>query len=294
MNLKEVTKEVKTLVSIARTADLKKVAIPFYELLPSWCFPERHLRFKAYCVGMGKTGTTSMHAIFSNQYRSAHEPEYRFLIAKILAFVKGDIDKIQFIQYVKHQDRRLGLEMNSSGLNYFLIDILVNEFNDAKFILTIRDCYSWLDSLITYWIAAPIVIERHWWKRALIDLADFRFGANKFQHAQEENILADKGLYTLDGYFSYWREHNSKIIATIPKERLLVIKTQEIDQSIRRIEEFLGIPLGTLPNKVRENVRRKKFNFLSQIDKDFLEEKANFHCKELMGKYFPEMKGFTS
>jgi hypothetical protein len=81
---------------------------------------------------MPKTGTTTMHAIFRKQYRSAHEPEARFTMKKILAFTKGNIDQSQFTQYIKHQDRRLGLEMNSSSLNYHSIDILVNECRDAK------------------------------------------------------------------------------------------------------------------------------------------------------------------
>jgi hypothetical protein len=68
MKNKDFSKEIKNLVSIARTADLKRAAIPFYDILPSWCFPERNLRFKAYCVGAAKTGTTSIHAIFSKQY----------------------------------------------------------------------------------------------------------------------------------------------------------------------------------------------------------------------------------
>jgi hypothetical protein len=123
-------------------------------------------------------------------------------------------------------------------------------------------------------------------------LSDLRFRTNK-QHSKEEEVLAHNGRYTLDGYFSYWREHNSKVLTTVPKERLLVIKTREIDQNLRKIEEFLGIPLGTLPKNVREKARRKRFNLLSQIDQDFLEAKANFHCKELMDKYFPEIKGFN-
>jgi hypothetical protein len=43
-------------------------ATPIYDILPSWCFPERHLRFKAYCVGMAKTGTISIHIMFSELY----------------------------------------------------------------------------------------------------------------------------------------------------------------------------------------------------------------------------------
>jgi hypothetical protein len=220
----------------------------------------------------------------------------RFLIYKILAFAKGNLDKSKLTGYVKHKDRRLGLEMDSCGLNYFFVDILVNEFSEAKFILTIRDCYSWLESVINQQMLT-LKMERHWFRQHWADIYDLRYGTDKKKHAKEEKVLADKGLYTLDGYFSYWREHNSKVLATVPKERLLIVKTPEINQSIQRIEEFLGIPAGTLPHNVRENVRRKKFkklNILSQIDKDFLEEKANFHCKELMDKYFPEVKGFNS
>jgi hypothetical protein len=293
MKIENATKQVKTLVSIARTVDLKKAAIPFYDILPSWCFPERQLRFKAYCVGMGKTGTTTMHAIFSKQYRSMHEPENRFLTYKILAFINGKIGKSEFAKYVKHRDRRLGLEMDSSYLNLYLLDILVSEFSEAKFILTIRDCYSWLDSVVNHRMANPTLVGRDWFRRHLAEMADIWYKTDKFQHANEEKTLAERGLYTLDGYFSYWREYNSRVLATVPKERLLVVKTTEINQNIQRIENFLGIPQGTLPNQVRENVRSKKINILSQIDKDFLEAKANFYCKELMDKYFPEIKGFN-
>ncbi|BAP55939.1 sulfotransferase domain protein [Thioploca ingrica] len=276
---------------------VNNLAIPWFQCkLPVWCFSEHNLRFKAYCVGAAKTGTVSIHATFSQQYRSAHEPEREFLIHHILAFIHGKIDKSELTQYIRHRDRRLALEMDSSHLNYHLLDILVSEFSDAKFILTIRDCYSWLDSFLnfhypfySYLRDNPQLRRRNRW----IKLYDIDFKANEFKHAREENIFANNGLYALDSYFSYWREHNSKVLTTVPEERLLVVKTQEINQSVKKIEEFLGIPLGTLPQNVHRNVKRRKFNLLSQINKDFLEEKANFHCNELMGKYFPEVKGFN-
>jgi hypothetical protein len=214
MNFKNITKEAKNLISIARTADLKKAAIPVYDIIPSWFFPKHQLRFKAYCVGMAKTGTTTIHAIFSSScYRSAHEPEGRFIIPKIFDFAKGKIDQTQLTRYVKHRDRRLGLEMDSSNINYYLIDILVREFSEAKFILTIRDCYSWLDSQIEQHMR---VLGKDWYTQPWIDLQDFRFKSSK-KHAKEEKILADKGLYTIDGYLSYWKKHNSKVLAKVPE-----------------------------------------------------------------------------
>ena len=264
----------------------------FQSNLPLWCFPKYSLRFKCYCVGAGRTGTTSIHKIFSQQYRSAHEPERPLLIHQILRFAHGKIDKNKFIQYIKQRDRRLGLEMDSSHLNYHLLDILLSEFNEAKFILTIRDCYSWLNSLLNYqyaaysWLRAQNnLINKPWLK---IDQLDFR--ASELKHKPEEKFLAEKGLYTLEGYLSYWQKHNMKVLTTVPPERLLIVKTAEINTSIPRIEEFLGISVGTLPSKnIHENAKSKNFNFLAEIDSDFLEEQVHIHCQELMAKYFPEI-----
>lgn len=82
----------------------------------------------------------------------------------------------------------------------------------------------------------------------------------------------------------------------MPKDRLLIVKTTEINQDIPKIEKFLELTPGSLLTQVRENVGREKQKhyFLTQIDPAFLEAKANFHCKELMDKYFPEVKGSPS
>lgn len=260
-------------------------ATPIYDTLPSWCFPESHPKFKAYCVGMAKTGTVSIHIMFSRNYQSAHEPESRFLIHKIVAFMEGRIDKAELTKYVKHRSLRLRLEMDSSHLNYFLLDILVNEFKEARFILTIRDCYSWLDSLINHQLfrtRAP-----YWHK-----LDQYRFKTDQFRHSQPEKVLADNNLYPLDSYFSSWKEHNTKVLTTVPKDRLLVVKTHEISHSIDKIQSFIGIDTP-LSSHIRKNTVKKKFNILSQINKNFIEEKANTHCKELMNKYFPEVTDFN-
>ncbi len=192
------------------------------------------------------------------------------------------------ILLTKQRDRRLNLEMDASHLNVHILEILVKEYPQAKFILTIRDCYSWLDSSINHRLARPGFSEKRMWIKQLSAL---RFGADRYKYTPEEKVLVDNGLYTLDSYFSWWNTHNTKVLTTVPHERLLIIKTRELTQNIPQIEQFLGITSGTLPTSARGNVTTKKFNILSQIDKDFLKEKADLHCKELMDKYFPEVKG---
>lgn len=75
------------------------------------------------------------------------------------------------------------------------------------------------------------------------------------------------------------------------KQNMQMVKILELNQSIPRIENFLGLTPGNLPRDMKINVRKKqdKYNLLSQIDKDFLEEKVNTHCKELRDRFFPEI-----
>lgn len=55
-----------------------------------------------------------------------------------------------------------------------------------------------------------------------------RFRPDFFCHPPEENILQENNLYTHDGYLSYWNYHNTKVPDTIPAERLLVIRTDQM------------------------------------------------------------------
>jgi hypothetical protein len=184
--------------------------------------------------------------------------------------------------------------MDSSHLNYPLLEFLVTEFPDAKFILTIRDCYSWLDSLLNHHgpLYGPRGKQASFHRTKWIRFYDDLFGAHRFSHGSAEQALADLNLYTLDGYFSYWAKHNRDAITMIPAHRLLIIKTQEIDQNASAIATFLQIPADTLSQNIRGNTRKasQKLHLLSKLEPEFVEEKAQQHCQELMAQFFPEIQ----
>lgn len=244
----------------------------------------RPRQFHAYCVGSAKSGTHSIATLFGTHYRALHELDDQRLMSLLFSTWSGSIHQSELLRYVKTSDKQLQLELNSSQLNYFILDILISEFTQAKFILTIRDCYSWLDSFINHQLARKC-------SPAWAKLRDVRFKSSQFQHVQEERVLEKHGLYTLDGYFSYWAKHNRKVLAIVPAEKLLVIRTHEIAKEIERIADFVGVPANTLnPEKAHSFKHKNKFNILSEIDKDFLEQKVHQHCKVLMDKLFPDFQ----
>jgi hypothetical protein len=236
-----------------------------------------------YCTGTAKSGTHSIEMMFGN-LRSAHQPESDTVIDMIFDLASGRVDAAELGRYLLERDRRLWLDVDSSHLNFFLLGKLVKLFPEAKFILTIRNPYSWLDSFINHELAYEA--SDRWLK-----LRDFRFRPDIYIHRQEEMILKEKGLYTLDGYLSYWRHHNHTVIHTVPEERLLVVRTDQITDRAEKIAAFAGVSSRDIRReKTHAFKARAKFGLLEKIDQDYLEYKVKEHCGDLLAHFFPEIQ----
>lgn len=239
-------------------------------------------RNQLYCIGTAKSGTHSIDELLSSHLRSAHEPESEEVIEMILANAAGHLDEAEMVYYLLQRDRRLSLELDSSHLNVFFLHQLVTLFPAAKFILTIRDPYSWLDSFINHQLSQPA--SDKW-----LAIRDFRFRPDLYVHQPEEMILKDHGLYSIDGYLSYWGWHNRKALAVVPPEQLLIVRTEEISASVDEIAAFAGISKGCLKGEKSHSFKAaKKFGLLGKVDPQFLQRKIEEHCGNLVARFFPE------
>lgn len=240
-------------------------------------------KIHAYCVGMPKTGTTSLYAMLDSNYRSEHEVEYQ----AVSRFLYSNPTREEQLRYFKQRDDQLWLEFESSWFIGYCAEVFVELFNDAKFIVTVRDCYSWLDSIINNQINYKNPNDEtydHTWLKVL-------FGELPQTYAEEEKVLSDNELYPLDTYLSYWARENEKLLNVIPEDRLLLLKTSEISNSTETIASFLGVSSSTFDmRKEGSNKAVAKHNVLAKIDRDYLDEKFEKHCATLMQRLFPEYK----
>ena len=244
----------------------------------------RPRRFHAFCVGAFKSGTHSIAGMLMRRYRSSHEPRVPELIGAVLAASRQEISQRDLQQFVHHRDRTLWLEMESSAFSVHILDLLVRDFPDARFILTIRDCYSWVDSALNQQLGRKLPKHYESFLRYWI--------APGSEYAPAELALKENGLYPLKSYFKAWANHNRRVIDTVPPDRLLVIRTNDISKSPERIARFLGIPPRTLDRDRSHSFRtHKKFDLLSAIDRDFVREAAQESCGPLMSRFFPERTG---
>jgi hypothetical protein len=245
-------------------------------------------RTQLYCVGMGKTGTHSLSGMFSGDVRAAHEPQATELIEKILDWREGRLSEPAMTAWLLARDRRMALEVDSAGLNYWILDFLLREFPRARFVLTVRDCYSWINSSMNHWLRHTDP-DQQW-----IRFQDFRLGRKDIPYDAGEQILKEKGFHPLDAYFALWTKHNSEVIAKVPADRLLIVRTHEIRRRAFEIADFAGLPRRTVSlQKTHEFQNPAKQEIIRQVDRDLLERKVEQHCRPLMTRLFPEIKSLA-
>ena len=239
-------------------------------------------RFQAYCLGTNKSGTHSIASLFAKHYKATHEEAHGSLINGFLDWQAGELNANEFQTMLLKHNKYAWLEMDSSHVHIEYVELLVKLFPQAKFILTIRDCYSWLDSYLNHSLNYPLYQA---WAR----LHNWRYGRSDFSYSAAESPLREAGFYPLENYFAAWTAHNQRALDTIPPEQLLVLRTFDIAKSIDCIADFLKIPANTLDTQRSHSFQAPKRHYLlAQIDSDCIREKAEKHCGELMTKFFDD------
>jgi|GEM_PF-5513249 len=102
-----------------------------------------------------------------------------------------------------------------------------------------------------------------------------------------EELLKNLGLRSIDSVFAQWRDVNQKVLETVPRERCLLVKTEEISAARQRIAAFLGVPADTLAVPARENQSSKSNAILARLDRKLVNDAAETYCGNIMKTVYP-------
>jgi hypothetical protein len=236
-------------------------------------------RFQAYGVGLERTGTTFLARIFGKEYRSFHEAEWERLIELHTGESPLSNECSGLREWLRERDRALRLEFESSHLLGSVAPALADEFPGSKFIVTIRHPRAWLRSVTDWQLNRDVLKPESPWR----PLFDLYYGTSG---DYDSPVLKRYGLYTLDGYLQYWTSHYRQILDGVPPDRLLLLRTENLSQSLGRISEFVGIPEDHLRAETgRSNRNPKRHDMLEHIDSALLEEKIQRHCGALLNEF---------
>ena len=246
--------------------------------------PYRVRRVQLYGVGMGKSGTHSIAKMFSHRVRVRHEPRAPQLIDRVIDWKSGHISEADMVSWLRARDRELALEVDASGVNLQIVALLTREFPGARFVLSIRDCYTWTNSRMNDDVPP-------WTSAAWSKWAGFVYKSWPFAHAPEEQAVRQGGIRPLETYLLSWAARNQSVLDTVPPERLFVVRTDRIRQHAYEIADFAGLPRRYIRlHRTHEYSNPRKASLLRKIDRDYLERKVAQHCGPLMARFFPEIK----
>lgn len=203
----------------------------------------------------------------------------------ILKEARGAVTRNAFQAYLLERDRRLNLEYDIAWANQFLVDHLLVVFPDAKFIALIRDCYTWLQSIVGHLISREIPLD-------VRDFLAWWFKPNRYPHTRHDYTLKERGLYSIAAFLHAWNQHINSCTELIPPEKRLILRTHELNQSHQRLAGFLNIPVEGLDARNRHiNRGTSSIRVQSLVARDYLNEMVGSICGENMAQYFPEVAG---
>jgi hypothetical protein len=238
---------------------------------------------KAFCVGQAKSGTASLCGLLATRYRAAHEPEREQILDVILRESRGEVDEGAVRDYLIRRDRRLDLEYDIAWANQFLISHLVAVFPEAKFVVLVRDPFTWLQSIIGHFISREIPSD-------VRSFLDWWFNPERYPHTRDERALETYGVYSIAAFLNAWNQHVDSSERILPRNRRLILRTHELNQSYARLAEFLQIPMESLDVQ-RGHLNRATWSGCLELllDREYLDDMVFQICGDNMVRYFPEV-----
>lgn len=238
-------------------------------------------RFHAFCVGLPKTGTTSIGTIFE-RYRSSKQPGSELeLLGCDLRDGRATQDEAR--EFIARRDADAQLEMDPASANWAIAGLLRDMYPRAKFIVTLRDCYSWCDSMINVIIVRDMGVH-------FVDHPELlqRMLCCELDWFRDEQTVLDRSDRILDNLLQFWARQ-ADTLAQCPADRRLVVRTSEISSSLDAMADFVGVDRTTLlSDRSHSRITARKFDILARLNREFVRSKFAEHADSaVMREYFP-------
>jgi hypothetical protein len=203
----------------------------------------------------------------------------RSLAARVYA---GEIDlqSAAVRSELRRRSWRFNLEVDVAGNMTIFTAPLAQLYGDARFVMLVRDCFSWLDAKIEsrrVATAGPAHPDLRY-ETALMTRFEEPF-------SPQESGLREARLLPIATYLRSWASQTQTVLDAVPSERLLVVRTEDLDQSTRLLAEFAGVPEDTV-HTAHANHRTERCGLLAHIPPEFVVARAREHCAPLMERHW--------
>ena len=248
-------------------------------------------RFHAYTIGVPRSGSHSISNMFETSFHCAHEPWAEETIKLVLANGQGELNSTQLREHLLRRDSAAKFEMEATHFMHFFVSELVDLFPHSKYVLTVRDPMQWIQSVINQNIVTSQPRFAIWQT-----LEAYTYGRYGFDTPKPERKLgAIPNVWPLAAYFKNWAEHNQTVLNAVPKSRLMLLETADIQNFAGTLCKFLGSEInpGLLNmskshsgqgNDNLEAVAEKRIDVFSYVDVSYVNAIIDEYCQPVIDR----------
>ena len=238
-------------------------------------------KHRVFALGAPKSGTTSIAGLFADRCRADHEPHRPRTVNAMYRHYAGELSDDGLRKSYQARDKQLLLDVESNCFLAYRPDLLLSTFPKSKYLITVREPKSWLDSIFDNNLNFPKERTRTMtlWHRVF-------FQSDKFAPTEQDKVLLDLGLYPLSAYLSYWSRTYSACLRALRKTRLLVVGTKQISSRKNEIGRFVGIDVSNVASgALHKNQTVEKHGILRHLCDEYLTESIDRHCRTVISEH---------
>ena len=238
-------------------------------------------KHRNFALGPPKSGTTSIARMFQNNCRSGHEALRPYTVNAMHKHYLGSYSDNDLCYSYLARDKQLLLELESNCFLAYRPDLLLSCFPTSKFLITVRQPLSWLDSILDNNVnyprnKTPTMTQWH----------EVMFSYSEETVNLKDQPLIDQGLYPLATYLNYWASTYEKCLSSIPKTQRLVVGTNNISQQRDYIASFMGISLDSVQTAASHaNKTTEKHKLRSLLDPEYVQQTISSCCDGLIQQF---------
>ncbi|MBM3821628.1 MAG: hypothetical protein FJ404_01860 [Verrucomicrobia bacterium] len=222
-------------------------------------------RVHAYGVGLPRPGTHSIAGLLGRSLRSEHEPLAATTLREIRLWQQGKRTDETHRTFLLLRDRHLGFEVEASHFLVYSTPMLAELFPRARFVFTVREPASWLDSEMTQNLVTDALPGREW-----REYEEHRY-SGRVRPGETPVLPANARLFPLQAYLRYWVDHCDRILKAVPPDRLLLVFTHELTQRVDEVARFVGVAPDTLDlssKQLDSNEKRRRGDAAQEFGRD--------------------------
>jgi hypothetical protein len=240
-------------------------------------------RFRAFTVGLPRTGSTSLYTLFTN-FRAGNEFMEQQTIARVVQRHNGGFSAAELEQYLRRRDDEGDLEMDSASFHHLYLEFLRDEYPDARFIMTIRSPYDWANSYIKMIMGwhQRFTAGGQPLPRWMEDYGVMLFGDFSWSWVASPATVAERAEPLATAFIKHWAEANRRTLSLLPADRALVVRTEELSQSCDRIARFAGVAPGALTDQHHSNVHPDRSDLLIGVGRARIESMAREYGADVL------------